>query len=180
MDPQHHSMIARVPPFWTRMMHLDHHAQSTPHLYHTLGKGFRVQMRMSLIAGDKGRAYVIILALTIGLQALLIHLETHEYVIVPSHPLGDTTRDLLGYQRIPYSLCLESILSPWHTFNSTRPSQWPDGSLCLLFCPLERLNFLFWSYLDGLVTKGCYYCTLFYYLGLNYAKLGKSNSLEIV
>ena len=34
------------------------------------------------IIRDKGRVYVIILTLTDGLQALSIHLETHEDVIV--------------------------------------------------------------------------------------------------
>lgn len=79
-------------------MHLDHHAQPASHLYHTLGRCSEAQMRMCLTMGDKGRAYVIILALTDGLQALSIHLETHGDVIVPLHPLGDTTCDLLGYQ----------------------------------------------------------------------------------
>jgi len=55
-------------------------------------------MKMFLTMRDKGRAYFIILALTDGIQALSIHLETHEDVIVPPHPLGDTTFDLLGYQ----------------------------------------------------------------------------------
>ena len=53
---------------------------------------------MCLTVGDKWRAYVIILTLTNGLQALLIYLETHEDVNVPPQPLGDTTCDLHGYQ----------------------------------------------------------------------------------
>ena len=46
----------------------------------------------------RGRAYVIILALVDGLHALSIYLETHEDVIVPPHPLGDTTCYLHEYQ----------------------------------------------------------------------------------
>ena len=53
---------------------------------------------MCLTAGYKGRAYVIILALTDCLQALSIHLETHEDVLVPPNPLEDTTCDMIGYQ----------------------------------------------------------------------------------
>ena len=55
-------------------------------------------MRMCLSTRDKESAYIIILALVDGLQVLSIHLETHQDVIVPPHPLGDTTCDLLGYQ----------------------------------------------------------------------------------
>ena len=53
---------------------------------------------MCLIAGDKGRADVVILALTDGLQALSIHLDTRKDVLVPPHPLGSTTCDLFGKQ----------------------------------------------------------------------------------
>ena len=100
MDPQHHSLIARVPPFWMRMMLLDHHAQPTSQLYHILGRRSKAQMKMCLTMGDKGRAYVIIPTLTAGIQALLIHFETHEDVMLPPHPLGDTTLDLLKYQGV--------------------------------------------------------------------------------
>jgi len=49
--------------------------------------------------GDKGRACIIFLALTDGIQDCSIHLETHEDVFVPPQPLGGTTGHLLGDQR---------------------------------------------------------------------------------
>lgn len=96
--PQHHSLIVRVPPFQMRMMHLDHHAQLASHFHHTCGICSKAHMRMFLTMGDRGRAYVIILSLTYGIHTLLIHLETHEDVIVSPHPLGDTTFDFIGYK----------------------------------------------------------------------------------
>lgn len=48
--------------------------------------------------GDRGRIYAIILALTKGIHALSIDLETYEDVIVPPHPPGDTKFDLPRYQ----------------------------------------------------------------------------------
>ena len=66
--------------FGMMMMHLVHHAQPTPHMDHTLGICSMVQR---IVPRCRGRAYVTILALTDGLQAFLIHLETHEDDLVP-------------------------------------------------------------------------------------------------
>ena len=72
---------------------------------------------MCLTAREKGRAYVIILALTDGLQALSIHLETHEDVIVPPHPHGSTIGDMLGKQGAnPLSTMFWSLFSQFDTF----------------------------------------------------------------
>ena len=136
------------------IMHLDRHAQSASHFYHTLGRGSRVQMRMCLTAGDKGRAYVIILALTDGLQALSIHLETHEDVLVPPHPLGSTTGSCLENKGpTPCPLCLESISTSWHPLDFIRPPQRPNYSIYWSFDPLERLLHVLLSYLVGLSPK---------------------------
>ena len=57
------------------------------------------------------RAYITILALTDGLKAILIELETREDVVVPPHPLGSTTMTCLENKvPTPCPLCLESIL----------------------------------------------------------------------
>ena len=118
-------------------------------------------------AGDKGKAYVITLALTDALQALSIHFETHEDVLVPPHPLGSTIGSWLENKGpTPCPLCLEPVFSPWHTLDFIRP-QSPNDSCYWSFYPLERLILMLLSYLGGIVTKGCYYCTLFYYFGLN-------------
>ena len=100
---------------------------------------------MCLTMGDKGRAYVIILTLTDGLQALSIYLETHEDVIVPPHQLGDTTCDLHGYQGAnPLSTVFGAHFLNLQMLDSTKPSQWPNDSSCLLLFPLERL-FLYYG-----------------------------------
>ena len=85
----------------------------------------------------------------------------------PTHTWSTTRICLENKGPTPCPLCLESILSPWHILDFIRPSQWPNGSFLLLLCLLERIIFMLLSYLGGLVTKGCHYCTLFYYLGLN-------------
>ena len=86
------------------MMHQVHHAQSAPQLHHTLGRCSRIQR---IAPSHKGRDYVIVLALTDGLQAYSIHLETHEDVLDAPTPTWEHHRFLLGKQGAnPFSTIL--------------------------------------------------------------------------
>lgn len=116
MDPQHRSMIAHVPPFewgwctWFTIPTVPH--TCTIHLACVL----RSRWGCVSLQETKGRANVIILALTDGLQEFSIHLETHEDILVPPHPLRSTIVICLDNKGpTPYPLCLRSILASWHT-----------------------------------------------------------------
>jgi len=160
MDPQHHSLIACVSPFgrgWCTWFTMPSRLHTfIIHLADDLGSRWAPQ-----------RAYDIILALIDGLQAFFIYLETHKDVLVPLTATWVHHKDLLRNKGpTPCPLSLKSILTSWHILDFIRPPQSPDDSLYWSFSSLERLIIMLLTYLGGLVTKECYYCTLFYYLGL--------------
>jgi len=101
----------------------------------------------------RGRTYVIILALAEGVQASLIHLETHDDILYGPTPTWGHYKFLLGKNKVPtpYPLCLESISTSWDPLGFIRPAKRPNDSLCSSFNPLERLLIMLLSSLVGLL-----------------------------
>ena len=108
----------------------------------------------------RGMDFMVIVAFTDGLQAYLIHLETHEDSLCSQTHLG--TPQVLDWKTKGDPL-VHYVWSPF--LHHGTPWTPPNESISWSFNPLERLISRLLSYLVGLSPKVLSLCTLFYFWG---------------
>ena len=150
MDSQHHSLIACVPPFrWGWCTSITMANQLHTYTIHLAD----VPRPMWGCVGHKGRVYIIILALTNGIQTLSIHLDTLEVMIVPHTHLGHH----VGFAWISRENPLDHYILIIFSFIGTL---WTLIGLLNAptthFSHLRGFIIILLSYLSGFFTKSCH------------------------
>lgn len=106
------------------------------------------------LVGWWGIVYTIIWALTNGLQASSTHLETHEVIIVPPHPLGAPQVYCLENKGPPASPSLLRVLFfIMEPMDLIGPLRGPYDMYCLSFDLSKGLLFHLWAIFVGLSQK---------------------------
>ena len=144
MDPQRCSENDRDPPFGQRRC-IRYTMPSRPRRCTTLLVGVPGLVRWH------GSIHSIIWALTYGIETSLTHMETHEVIGVPPHPLGAPQIYCLENKGLPpYTSLLRILFIIMALMDLMRPLGGPYYMHRLSFDLLRGLLFYLWASLVGL------------------------------